>query len=84
MHDRPELGGYFGSIFTAAMSTIQTNEIFQIIEVVLASISFVVSIAYTVYKWYLKAHEDGKITKDEVKDLVDDVKDEIDKHKKEE
>lgn len=42
----------------------------------------IASIAFTCWKWYHVAKEDGVITKDEVEDLIDQVQDEIDKTKK--
>lgn len=81
MNHKPEIGGYLGSTFTSILATIQTNEVFQIIEIILACVSFAVSIAYTIYKWYKNAKKDGKITKDEVEDLFDDVNKEIKDHK---
>ena len=52
----------------------QTREIFQIVSLVITCISFAISIAYTVYKWYHKAKEDGKITGEDIKELIDDIK----------
>ena len=75
--DKVEVGAYGGSAFTTILTIIQTNQIFQIIEMVLAIISFAVSICYTIYKWYSKAKEDGKITKEEVEELVDEIKDDL-------
>ena len=38
---------------------------------------------YTIYNWWRKAKEDGKITKEEVDDLIDNVNQVIDdKNKK--
>jgi hypothetical protein len=52
MLDKTEIGAYGGSPLTAVLTALQTNEIFQIIEMILAIISFIVSICYTIYKWY--------------------------------
>lgn len=73
-----ELGGYFGSTLTAALAAVQTNEVFQIIEVILASISFALSIAYTIWKWHKRAKSEdsdggSKITKKEADELIDDL-----------
>ena len=82
--DRTEIGAYGGTGLTAALTMFQTNEIFQIVEMILAIISFVVSIGYTIYKWYHKAKADGKITQEEVKELMDSVTKLTDKNDKEE
>jgi membrane protein implicated in regulation of membrane protease activity len=77
-----ELGGYLGSTLTAALAAVQTNEVFQIIEVILACVSFAVSIAYTIWKWYKRAKSqdsDGgsNITQKEVVNLIDDLHEHI-------
>ena len=74
-------GSLFGGIFTA----IQTNEIFQYISLGLTILSTLVAIAFTIYKWYKKANEDGKITPEECEELKDELEDVLkDKDKKDE
>lgn len=51
--------GAVGSAASWICTIAQTNEIF--------------TIAFTIYKWYNKAKEDGKITKEEIEDLADDI-----------
>lgn len=65
----------FGVIFTA----IQTNEFFQLISLILTCLATAISIAFTIFLWYKKAKLDGKITADEVKELTDEIKDNINK-----
>lgn len=72
--------GIGGTALEAVLAVSQTNEILQTIQIILACLTFVVTLSYTVWKWYRKAKEDGKITKDEIDDLVDEVKKEIDEH----
>lgn len=74
-HD--EVVGYIGSSIPAVLSVTQTNEVFQLIQIILASISFLLTIAYTCWKWYKKAKEDGKITTEEVEELFDNLKENI-------
>lgn len=62
----------------------QTNQTMQTVNLVITIVVGVVTLAYTIYKWYKKAKSDGKITPDEVGDLVEDVKEELDKYKKDE
>ena len=70
-HD--EVVGYLGSSFGAVMTALQTNETLQIIQGVLSIIALVLTIAYTIWKWYRKASQDGKITADEVDDLFENL-----------
>ena len=55
----------------------QTKEIFQIIELVLAILISIVILIGKIIDWYHKAKEDGKITKEEIKELVEITKDDI-------
>lgn len=58
-----------GVIFTA----LQTQEIFQVISLILTCVATLVTIAYTLYKWYKNAIKDGKIDDKEIGELVDIV-----------
>lgn len=60
----------FGIVFTA----IQTNELFQLVSLILTCLATAVSIGYTFYIWYKKAKADGKITKEEIEDLEEKIK----------
>lgn len=59
------------------VAAISSNEVYQVIEIVLALISTLVTVFYTIWKWYKKANEDGEITDDEKKELVEDIKDAV-------
>ena len=77
--------GIGGTVFETALAVSQTNEIMQTIQIALSIVTFLVTLFYTLWKWYrnaTKEDSDGgkKITKDEVDDLVEDVKKEVDKH----
>lgn len=58
-----------GAVFTA----VQTDTTLQIISLVLTIVATVFSIAFTIYKWYKSAKADGKITKDEIDELIDEL-----------
>lgn len=60
-----------GAVFTV----VQTQEIFQIISLVLTCIATLVAIGFTIYKWYKVAKADGKVDAKEVEELVDIIKD---------
>lgn len=51
----------------------QVNELFQLIQVIAGVISALFAIAYTIYKWYNKSKADGKITRQEIEELADDI-----------
>ena len=58
-----------GFCFTA----IQTDRLLSYISLALTIIATIVSIAFTIYKWYNKAKADGHIDKEEVDDLLDEL-----------
>jgi len=60
-----------GNVFTYLFATIQTNQIFQIIEFAFSILTSIVIITLKVISWYKKAKKDGKIDKDEVDELID-------------
>lgn len=71
------------------MSIVQTEHIFQIVQLVLSIFATLITTAYIIYKWYKRAKADGKITKNEVGELVtivsdatDEVVDKIDNYNK--
>lgn len=79
----------FVIFFSAILTVTQKNETFRTISLILTIIATAVVLARNIYDWYIKAKRDGKIDKDEVKDLIDsvdevvnDIKDEVDKNKK--
>lgn len=70
--------GFLGSTTSWICTIIQTNEIFQCVMLVLSILSTLFTLAYTIYKWYNKAKEDGKITKQEIEELAEDVSEVLD------
>lgn len=80
MGDNTEVVGFTGTAVETVLAVSQGNEVLQIVQIVLSIITFVVTIAYTIWKWYKRATDDDsdggkKITKKEVDELVDDLKD---------
>ena len=72
--------GAGGTVVEAVLAASQSNEILQAIQIILAIISFVITILYTIWKWYENATNDKsdggkKITKDEVDDLFKKIED---------
>ena len=64
-------------VFTA----VQTKEIFQIISLALTILTSVIIIVSKIVNWYKKAKADGKITKEELGELAQDLSEDIDKIK---
>lgn len=60
------------SVGTATTGLLDTGTL-AYISMIIALISGVLSIAFTVYRWYKSASKDGKITADEVDELVVEV-----------
>lgn len=60
-----------------ANAALQWGTIFGWVQLGLGILLTVVGIAYRVWKWYKEAKADGKITADEVKQLVDENKDDV-------
>lgn len=74
------------NLFTYALSVLQTNEVFQIIELVCSVLLSITILGYRVWKWWKEAKKDGKIDSEEIEklgDIVEDAKDEFDQHKEE-
>ena len=64
---------YGMNILGFAFTAVQTDEILKYISLALTIIATIVSIAYTIYKWYNRAKADGHIDKEEVEDLLDEL-----------
>lgn len=79
MLDAAEIaGGIVGTSVAALGTATQTNEILQTISLILTILGAIVSlIVIPLINWYRKAKEDKKITKEEIKEAVDIVKDGI-------
>lgn len=70
-HD--ELVGWGGTVFGGIMTSIQAEPVLQVIQAILTIIGLLITIAYTLWKWYKKASKDGKITVEEYDELFDDL-----------
>lgn len=86
--EKKDLLNYVLPTFEAVLTALQENTAYQIICMVLTIVSFLITIAFTCWKWYRDVSKDGKITADEISDLgdkltnaVDDAKSKIDNDK---
>jgi hypothetical protein len=70
---------WVGSVFGTILTAVQSDQIFQYISLALTILSTLIAILYTIWKWWRKAKEDGKIDGEEVKDLVDQIDDVVKK-----
>ena len=66
---------WIGSVFGTICTALQTDEVLRYIQLGLTILSTLFAIAFTIYKWWKKASQDGKITKEEIEDLTDDISD---------
>ena len=61
------IGCGIATVFTA----VQTQELFQIISLILTCIATLTTIGYNIYKWYKNAMKDGKLDKNEIEEGID-------------
>jgi len=58
---------------TCILAGVSVEQVTNIILLIIGILSALVSLAYNIYVWYNKAKQDGKITKDEVKELKNEI-----------
>lgn len=58
---------------------VQTTEVFQLISVILGTLTGLFTLAYFIWRWWTKATKDKKITKEEVDELLQGIDDIINK-----
>ena len=83
-------GGLFGTVLSAAGTVMQPSIVLQYISLGITIIGGLITmIIIPLWTWWQKAHKDGKITEDEIKEGVDTlqqgiegVKDVLDDKKK--
>lgn len=64
------------------LTVAQTNEVFQLIELILSIATTLFILGINIYAWWKKAKKDGKIDKEEIeelKEIVNDGKEKIEK-----
>lgn len=69
------IGGGIGTLLSATGTAIQPNEVLQTISLVITIIGGLITITFAIITWYKNAKKDGKIDKEEVKELIDIVQD---------
>lgn len=81
-HD--EIVGFVGLGISTVLTITQTNEVFQLVQLIFSILAFLVTIAHTFWKWYRNAKKDGKITPQEVDELFENLKENIKEEKENE
>ena len=75
--------GTAGTALSVAGTVIQTNELLQLISLIISIVGGLITfIVVPLLTWYNKAKADGKITKEEINEAKDTIKDGVDKLKK--
>ena len=69
------IGGGIGTLLSATGTAIQPNEVLQTISLIITIIGGLITITFAIITWYKNAKKDGKIDKEEVKELIDIVQD---------
>ena len=72
---------YIGNGAMYILTIAQTKEIFQIISLVLSILISIVILVSKIISWWKKASADGEITKEEIEELVDNTKEDVEKIK---
>ncbi len=70
---KEEIAMFSGDGILALLTASQTNELLQWISLALTILTTIVTLAFTIYKWWKKAKADGQITIDEVEELIKDI-----------
>jgi flagellar motor component MotA len=84
------LGSAIGTSISAIGTGMQSNELLQTISLVITILGGIITILMALTKWWKDAKKDGKITKEElkeggkiVKDNIEDLLDDLTKEDKE-
>lgn len=66
--NKETIGGIVGTSVTAVGTGLQTNELLQIISLVLTILGSFITILMALTNWWKSAKKDGKIDKEEIKE----------------
>lgn len=69
---------YILDVVAITLGITQGEELLRYIQLGFGILATLISIAFSIWKWWKKASADGKITKDEIKELSDELKDKLD------
>ena len=68
---------YLGAGTTWVLTALQTEKLLSYINLILAILTTLITLCYTIYKWYRKAKQDGKITEEEIEELKEQIKENL-------
>ena len=71
MQEKPV--NYIASAVACITTAVQSNEIFSYVSLTLTILSIVVSLTFTIYRWYKVATNDGKIDNEEIDELMKNI-----------
>ena len=66
---------YIFDSIAIVFASVQPEVLFRYISLVLSILATLVSLAFSIWNWWKKAKEDGKITKEEFKEGADIIRD---------
>lgn len=69
---------YILDVVAITLGITQGEELLRYIQLGFGILATIISIAFSIWKWWKKASADGKITKEEIKELSDELKDKLD------
>lgn len=69
---------YILDVVAITLGLTQGEDLLRYIQLGFGILATLISIAFSIWKWWKKASADGKITKDEIKELSDELKDKLD------
>lgn len=70
------IAGVFGTGSCVVGTALQTNEVLQTISLIITILGGIVTlVVLPILNWYHKAKQDGKVTKEEIKEGVEVLKD---------
>lgn len=76
---KDEIVMFGGDGLLAVFTAVQVDAILKWISLALTILTTIVTLAFTIYKWYRRAKQDGKIDEEEIEQLIDIVSDAKDK-----
>jgi len=77
--------GFITTPLSMVLVTLQSNQLFQIIQIILTCITLLITAVYSLWKWYKEAAKDKKLDAEELKELgniVDNLNKDINKVEK--